>query len=128
MKLLALAALLLLFGCTSSGITNSVRGTGTLAHSIEIRVKNYNWNLARVYVLASHSGARRRIATIATNGSAVVKWRPLYPEFVLYVSFLGGRNSWASQRWYDREDCLSLVIANVLVHSYVIPCYLGEEV
>ena len=126
MKLFLLAALLLA-GCASSGSTNSVRGTGSPPHNIEIRVRNYNWDLARVYVLSAHSSARRRIATVATNGRAVVKWRPIYPEFVLYVSFLGGRNSWASQRWFDREDCLSLVIANVLVHSYVIPCYLGEK-
>ena len=132
MKLLfllaVLAALLAAFGCTPRGPVSNVQGTGdTDVRYIEIRIENHNWNLARVYVRAAYSNMRYRLATVATNGRKVIHWRPAFPEFVLHVTFLAARDTWASQRWSDREDCLKLVIANVLVHSYVVPCYLEEE-
>lgn len=119
---------LFLAGCASSSTTTRVSGTGeTDIHYIEIRIENHNWNLARVYARAAYSNMRHRLAMVSTNNRRVVKWRPLYPEFVLYVSFLGGRETWESRIWTDSEGCLSFVIENALVHSFVVPCYLGEE-
>ena len=126
MKLLALAALLFL-GCSSGAPTTHVRGTGAIGvQYVEIRIENRNWKLARVYIRAAHSNIQSRLATVSTNGDTVVQWLPLFPEFELYVTFLASRDTWTSETWFDYESCLRLVIASTLVHSYVVPCYLGE--
>ena len=112
--------ILLLVACGPTTPTTHISGSGS--RDIEIRIENHNWNLAKVYIRPAYSGGLQRIGTVSPLYSDRVIWRASSPEFVLHVAFLAGRDIWESQVWYDSEYCLSLVIADALQHSYVVPC------
>ena len=121
-----LIASLALAGCASSG-----SGPRTILDpnrdKVEIRIDNYNWLSARVYV-ATNGSRPRRIASVST-GRTVTKHVNIYSyNFFFVVGLLAGNKTWVGfNTWSSEEECLHLTVGVVLSMTNVVPCRFGRR-
>ena len=89
---------------------------------VEIRVKNYNWSTARIFVASSNSRPIR-IMTVPNGRVQIKRIRVYSTYFVIMVSFIAGNESWTDYyEWSIDEKCLYVTVEANVSMSHIEPC------